>query len=137
LELLKFRQAVVVRRNKAVEKAKIWKLPETLVDTEKKEQQRGADLSVEKDENDLVDAITKVILHTQLGQFWRSKVNMFRGCMQRLSKAQSVFTHRQQKHWVAALNRAGDGLTEQDLTRSVSLSVSASNASGSPYDPDL
>jgi len=131
LEILKFRQAVVVRRNKAVEKAKVWKLPETLVDTEKKEQQRAADLAVEKDENDLVDAITKLILHTQLGQFWRNKVNMFRDCMHRFSKAQSLFTQRQQKHWANAFNRAGDGLTEQDLTRSVALPASGS------FDPDL
>jgi len=140
LEILKFRQAVVVRRNKAVEKAKIWKLPETLVDTDKKEQQRAADLAVEKDENDLVDAITKIALHTQLGQFWRNKVNMFRGCVQRFAKAQSVFTHRQQKHWAAALGRAGDGLTEQDLARSVALSVSGVSATTSPtnsFDPDL
>jgi len=137
LDVLKFRQTVVVRRNKAVEKAKVWKLPETLVDTEKKEQQKTLDLAAEKDENDLVDAITKLILYSQTGLFWRHRMSVFRTSMSRFAKAQAVFTQRGAKTWAAVFTRASDGLSEQDMTRSINLSASFPGLSASMLGSDI
>jgi len=131
LELLKVRRAVLGRKVKAVEKAAKWKLPETLVDTGKKEALRTQDIQKEKEETDLLDAMTRLILTTEIQRFWTQKTARYKTSMARFAKEQLSVNKQLGTMWdqVVALAAAADPVVGVPVA---AAAASASTSAGLP-----
>jgi len=103
LELLKVRRTALSRKIKAVEKAAKWKLPETVVDNNKKEALRTQDIQKEKEETELLDALTKLILSTEVQRFWKQKTARFKAAIARFAKEQLTISKQLGHMWDSML----------------------------------
>lgn len=100
LELVAHWQEVRVRKDKAVAKGNKWRDPKTPAPVkEKDEQAKQADLTKEKEETELLEALTKLILTSQIQSFWQSKVKAFRGAIKQFAKKQADTSKQLAEIW--------------------------------------
>jgi len=99
IELLKARQDLAKEQKKATEKARKWKLPDTLVNTDKLEKQKEQELKREEQLTNEVDAVSKLILSEGVKKFWVEKTTAFRKAVALFAKAQMLVTQQFATTW--------------------------------------
>jgi len=78
IELCKFRDSLASRHKKALEKANKWSLEKNAPKNDKQESAKNADLQNEKDEKELLDSVTKLILYSQAEMFHQTRMRIYR-----------------------------------------------------------
>jgi len=104
-DLLKRREVIRLRFQKASKAADKWRQPTQGVETEKMRLQRTQDLAKEAEEQQLHEAVTKLILNTQIQQLWESKTLTFKQAFAAFSKHQQEVADQCVGIWQEALAR--------------------------------
>jgi len=99
VELLKVRADYAALAKKANEKAKKWRQPDTIANTDKLEKQKDQDLRRDEQLTALVETIGKLIFAEQFKRFWIEKTLAFKKAIALFSKAQMTVCHQLNQMW--------------------------------------
>jgi len=108
IEVLKARQDLSKEQKKASEKARKWRLTETLVNTDKLEKQKEQELKRDEQLTNELESVSKLILSEGVKKFWIEKTTAFRKAVALFAKAQMLVTQQFATTWDSLYEEATD-----------------------------
>jgi hypothetical protein len=106
LDMMKRREAVKARQVKATKAADKWRLPTTVVTTEKQKNAKTNDLQLERTETELCEMMTKLILAAQIQEVWADKMHDFKLAMKMLASEQLNVQQQMEEVWKSIVAKA-------------------------------
>lgn len=99
IDLISEREKLKARAEKAKAKANKWLSSSAKADTDKQRLQKDIDVKADEDDNALLEAVTKMIVHCQFKFMWTLKVSEFNENMTSFAAAQSLYARRAYQNW--------------------------------------